>query len=43
MSALKEQLQYYRVGETVKVTVQVLCEEGEYKEQTVEVTLGTKG
>lgn len=43
MSALKEQLQYYRVGETVKVTVQVPSEKGEYKEQTVEVTLGTKG
>ena len=43
MSDLKEQLQYYRVGETVKVTVQVPSEKGEYKEQTVEVTLGTKG
>ena len=43
MNALKEQLQYYRVGETVKVTVQVPTENGEYKEQTVEVTLGTKG
>lgn len=41
MEALKEQLQYYRAGETVEVTVQVPGAKGEYEEQTVEVTLGT--
>ena len=38
--ALKEQLQYYRAGETIKVTVQVPKNNGEYKSQTVEVRLG---
>lgn len=41
MAALKEQLQYYRPGETVEVTVQIPKENGEYKEEIVEVTLGT--
>lgn len=41
VTALKEQLQYYRPGETVKVTVQVPSKSGEYKEETVEVVLGT--
>lgn len=41
MTALKEQLQYYRPGETVEVTVQIPKENGEYKEEIVEVTLGT--
>lgn len=41
MTTLKEQLQYYRVGETVKVTVMVPGNKGEYEEKTVEVTLGT--
>ena len=40
--ALKEQLQYYRAGETIKVTVQVPKNNGEYKSQTVEVRLGKK-
>ncbi len=42
MESLKEQLQYYRAGETVEVTVQIPSESGEYKEKTVEVTLGTR-
>ena len=42
MNSLKEQLQYYRVGEKVKVTVQVPGNNGEYTEKTVEVTLGSK-
>ena len=41
MEALKEQLQYYRPGETVEVTVQIPKENGEYKEEIIEVTLGT--
>ena len=42
MNLLKEQLQYYRVGDKVKVTVQVPGNNGEYTEKTVEVTLGSK-
>ena len=42
MNSLKEQLQYHRVGDKVKVTVQVLGNNGEYTEKTVEVTLGSK-
>ena len=42
MNSLKEQLQYYRVGDKVKVTVQVPGNNGEYTEKTVEVTLGRK-
>ena len=38
MNSLKEQLQYYRVGDKVKVTVQVPGNNGEYTEKTVEVT-----
>ena len=41
METLKEQLQYYRPGETVEVTVQIPKENGEYKEEIIEVTLGT--
>ena len=41
-NSLKEQLQYYRVGDKVKVTVQVPGNNGEYTEKTVEVTLGSK-
>lgn len=40
MTELKEQLEYYAVGDKVKVTLQVPSDNGEYKEQTVEVTLG---
>lgn len=42
MSALQEQLQYYAKGETVTLTIQVLQTNGEYAEQSVEVTLGAK-
>lgn len=38
--ALREQLQYYGVGETIKVTVQIPGSNGEYKDKTVEVKLG---
>lgn len=40
--ALQNQLQYYKAGEKVKVTIQVQEKGGEYKEQKVEVTLGAK-
>lgn len=40
MTTLKEQLQYYKAGEEVEVTVQVLGSDKEYKEKTVTVTLG---
>ena len=42
MSALQEQLQYYAKGETVTLTIEVPQTNGEYAEQTVEVTLGAK-
>ncbi len=38
--ALREQLQYYGVGETIKVTVEIPGSDGEYKVRTVEVKLG---
>lgn len=42
MKALKEQLQYYRAGETVKITVATPEKNGEYAKRDVEVTLGKK-
>ena len=39
--ALIEQLEYYEAGKTVDVTV-ARAENGEYKEQTLSVTLGNK-
>ena len=42
MNALQEQLQYYEKGEKVTLTLQVPGEGGEYKEQSVEVTLGSR-
>ena len=42
MESLQEQLQYYKKGEKVTLTLQVPGEGGEYQEQTVEVTLGRK-
>lgn len=42
MQALKEQLQYYRAGETVKITVATPEKNGEYAKSDVEVTLGKK-
>lgn len=41
MSSLQEQLQYYKAGETVKITLKVPENKGNYEEKTVEVTLGT--
>ena len=41
MDTLKEQLQYYKAGEKVTHTVQTPDKSGEYKESSVEVTLGT--
>lgn len=38
--ALREQLQYYGAGETIKVTIQIPKSNGEYKSETVEVKLG---
>lgn len=40
MDALKGQLEYYRAGETIELTVQVPQKNGEYKENIVKVTLG---
>ena len=42
MESLQEQLQYYKKGEKVTLTLQIPGEGGEYQEQTVEVTLGRK-
>lgn len=39
MQALKEQLQYYRAGETVKITVATPEKNGEYAKSDVEVTV----
>lgn len=41
MATLQELLKYYKEGETVNMTVQSL-ENGEYKERTIEITLGGK-
>lgn len=41
MNTLKEQLQYYKAGEEVTLTVQTQGKNGEYKESSIEVTLGT--
>lgn len=40
MSALKKELTYYAIGETVTLTVQIPENNGEYTEREVEVTLG---
>ena len=42
MESLQEQLQYYKKGEKVTLTLQIPGEGGEYQEQTVDVTLGRK-
>ena len=41
MTNLKEQMQYYKAGETVELLI-LRSDDGEYKEKTVKVTLGTK-
>ena len=40
MDALQEQLQYYKAGEKVKITVQTQSKNGEYEKKDVDVTLG---
>lgn len=40
MEALQEQLEYYAKGETVTLTILVPQTNGEYQEQTLDVTLG---
>ena len=42
MEALQEQLQYYAVGDTVTLTIQVPQTNGEYAESTIDVTLGER-
>lgn len=39
MESLQEQLSYYRIGETVKLTVQFPSGQGEYEEKELDVTL----
>ena len=39
MDALQEQLEYYAKGETVALTIRITQTDGEYDEQTVDVTL----
>lgn len=40
MTALQKELEYYAVGDVVEVTIAIPQSDGEYKEETVEVTLG---
>ena len=40
MDALQEQLQYYKAGEKVKITIQIQNKNGEYEKKDDEVTLG---
>ncbi len=40
MSSLEEQLQYYKAGEEVTLTVQIPDKNGEYTEKDIKVTLG---
>ena len=40
MSSLQEQLQYYKIGEEVTLTVQIPDKNGEYTEKDIKVTLG---
>ena len=40
MSSLQEQLQYYKAGEDVTLTVQIPDKNGEYTEKDIKVTLG---
>lgn len=42
MATLQDRLQYYKAGETVSVTVKVPGPNGEYSEQTVDITLGER-
>ena len=40
MSSLQEQLQYYKAGEEVTLTIQIPDKNGEYTEKDIKVTLG---
>ena len=40
ISSLQEQLQYYKAGEEVTLTVQIPDKNGEYTEKDIKVTLG---
>ena len=40
MEALQGQLEYYAKGDTVSLTIQIPQTNGEYEENTVDVTLG---
>lgn len=42
MEGLQRELQYYAIGDTISVVVQIPENNGEYTEKTVEVTLGAK-
>ena len=42
MTTLKNELQYYAEGDTVTVKVQIPENNGEYTEQSLDVTLGSK-
>ena len=42
MEELVEQLEYYKAGETVTITVKIPSEKGEYVEKTYEVTLSKR-
>ena len=42
MDDLQEQLHYYAKGDEVELTIQVPQSNGEYQEQSVNVTLGAK-
>lgn len=42
MNSLKSQLEYYKAGEKVELTIQVPQKTGEYKKSNVEVTLGKR-
>ena len=42
MSTLQEQLQYYKAGEKVTLTVQIPGNSGKYTEKQIEVTLGSR-
>lgn len=42
MDALQKQLEYYAVGDTVTLTIEIPQTNGEYSESTIDVTLGVK-
>ncbi len=42
MEDLKEQLSYYAAGDKITLTIQRMNEKGDYEEETIEITLGSK-